>query len=280
MIDRTAKIPLAETLRESTPGGKAAQKAIDKKALKEACAQFEALIVHQLLKGMRKTVDETSLFHGGQGEKIFQDMHDQALADEIGQTGSLGLAELLYQQILDLDPSVQSPGQTVRTGLAVEAYLSQAPREGSAESDALLIRPVEVGYVSSSFGMREHPILGGQRMHYGIDLAAPEGTSIKAAADGEVVFAGQKSGYGYVVEVDHGNGLVTVYGHNQENKVKVGQRVEKGQVVALVGQSGLSTGPHLHFEVRREGQPINPTALLQPEGVKEAQAGNSKDDKV
>lgn len=118
------------------------------------------------------------------------------------------------------------------------------------------------GRLTSLFGPRTHPIYGTPDFHTGIDLAVPEGTPIHAAAPGTVIWAGTKGGYGVLVVIDHGNGYQTYYGHLSRALVRVGQFVEVGQVIALSGNTGLSTGPHLHFEVRKSGEPINPLPLL------------------
>ncbi len=123
-----------------------------------------------------------------------------------------------------------------------------------------LLRPVN-GPIVSGFGYRVHPIFRRVKFHYGIDIAAPYGTPIRAAGDGEVVFAGWRRAYGNTVIIDHGNGLATLYAHCSRILVTEGQRVKQGDVIALVGSTGLSTGPHLHFEVRRYGEPVNPLAV-------------------
>lgn len=120
------------------------------------------------------------------------------------------------------------------------------------------------GVVTSGYGYRRHPITGRRSMHNGIDISAKQGTDILAMADGLVIFAGRKSGYGNIVEIRHGNGLETWYAHNQRNRVKEGDLVRKGQVVANLGSTGRSTGPHVHFEVRKNGKPVNPSAYLNP----------------
>lgn len=112
------------------------------------------------------------------------------------------------------------------------------------------------GVLYGRFGVRQ-----GQR-HDGIDIAAPEGTPVRAAADGSVVYTGRQSGYGAIVIVKHANGLVTLYAHNSAILVKEGERVEAGDPIARVGQSGRTTGPHLHFEVREGARPRNPLFFL------------------
>lgn len=115
---------------------------------------------------------------------------------------------------------------------------------------------------SSLFGWRMHPILGYRRFHAGLDFAANYGSIIRAADSGTVIFAGWYGGYGRAVIINHGKGLTTLYGHTSELYVSEGQTVHKGQAIASVGSSGLSTGPHLHFEVRRDGTPVDPMNFL------------------
>lgn len=111
---------------------------------------------------------------------------------------------------------------------------------------------------SSPFGWRTHPILGYRRFHSGLDFAASHGSKIRAADSGSVIFAGWYGGYGRTVIIDHGKGMTTLYAHASELYVREGQSVDRGQAIATVGSTGLSTGPHLHFEVRRNGTPVNP----------------------
>lgn len=112
--------------------------------------------------------------------------------------------------------------------------------------------------VGSGYGMRLHPILKKMKMHTGIDIGADKGEKIVAAADGSVILSGYSNGYGYRVVIDHGSGISTLYAHASKLLVKAGQEVKRGQTIALVGSSGLSTGPHLHFEVRVNGKTTNP----------------------
>jgi len=117
------------------------------------------------------------------------------------------------------------------------------------------------GRLTSGFGERFHPILGYERFHAGVDLAAASGTPIVAAADGRVVAAGWQGGYGQQVGIVHSGGLETRYGHMSRIAAHIGQVVSKGQVIGFVGSTGLSTGPHLHFEVTRNGRPVNPLSV-------------------
>jgi murein DD-endopeptidase MepM/ murein hydrolase activator NlpD len=116
-------------------------------------------------------------------------------------------------------------------------------------------------HVTSGFGRRIHPLTGERRMHTGVDLRAAEGAPIRAAAEGVVREARRKGGYGNVVEIDHGDGTSTVYAHASRLVVKPGQHVERGDTLGLVGHTGHTTGPHLHFELRRHGRPVDPTSL-------------------
>lgn len=123
--------------------------------------------------------------------------------------------------------------------------------------------PVDGGWVSSGFGRRADPFTGQQSMHEGMDIATRLGSQILATSDGLVTFSGEKAGYGLMVEITHDSALVTRYAHTSAALVKVGDRVQKGQAIAQVGTSGRSTGPHLHFEVLRDGNPVNPQRYLQ-----------------
>jgi murein DD-endopeptidase MepM/ murein hydrolase activator NlpD len=122
--------------------------------------------------------------------------------------------------------------------------------------------PVQGGWVSSGFGVRMDPFTGHQGTHEGVDIAARMGGPIYALGDGVVNFAGEKSGYGLMVEITHESGLVTRYAHCSSTIVKEGERVTRGQEVAKVGTTGRSTGPHLHLEVIRNNRPVNPIAYL------------------
>jgi len=155
-----------------------------------------------------------------------------------------------------------------------EAKLSDRERQLRVLEDLLLASrlqqevrpsgwPVASGFISSLFGYRTDPFSGRAAYHEGVDFAGREGSPVLAVAAGIVSYADQRAGYGTLVEVNHGNGYVTRYGHNQRVLVKPGETVRKGQRLALMGSSGRSTGPHVHFEVLLNGSVVNPQQYIQ-----------------
>ena len=119
-------------------------------------------------------------------------------------------------------------------------------------------RPIDDGWISSGFGYRTHPVSGQREFHSGVDFAGKLGHEIRAVGAGIVTWSGERWGYGNLVEINHGNGYVTRYAHNKKNLVDIGDRVDKDETIALLGSSGRSTGPHVHFEVLADGKVVNP----------------------
>jgi murein DD-endopeptidase MepM/ murein hydrolase activator NlpD len=136
-------------------------------------------------------------------------------------------------------------------------------------------RPVDVGWISSPFGWRIDPLTGRPEFHEGIDFAAPMGTPIHAVAAGVVTWAAPMEGYGNMVEINDGEGYSTLYAHSEKLLVHAGETVKRGEVIALVGSTGWSTGPHVHFQVMKDGHPINPKAFIGLHARTLAQALNS-----
>lgn len=137
-----------------------------------------------------------------------------------------------------------------------------AARKGSkVKGSGVMAWPLR-GRITSRYGYRRHPLWGGRHMHRGLDIANKYGTPIRAADAGEVIFSGWWDGYGKAIVIDHGRQTTTVYGHMSRIYKKVGAIVAKGQTIGLVGSTGYSTGPHLHFEVRKKGKPVNPRPYL------------------
>lgn len=143
----------------------------------------------------------------------------------------------------------------------IEQQQQAAGIAGSAGAPGALAWPVS-GTITSPFGYRRNPFGGGMEFHQGLDIAAPMGTTITAAAAGTVISAGWYGGYGNYILIDHGGGMATGYGHCSQIFVSVGQHVQKGQAIGAVGSTGYSTGPHVHFEVRINGKPVDPAQYL------------------
>ena len=152
-----------------------------------------------------------------------------------------------------LDPRFERLGASLERMEALERGLEGIPQ----------VLPASLSMISSGFGYRHDPFTGGAAMHAGLDFKGPIGAPIHAAARGTVSFVGQKSGYGNVVEISHGNGLVTRYAHMSRFATRVGQPVAAGAVIGAIGNTGRSTGPHLHFEVRHNDRALNPRLFLE-----------------
>lgn len=177
---------------------------------------------------------------------------DQRELEEVNQKARQELNQLIVQATNEARKKEQSsPDHPISVSL-------------SGGKDSGFVWPVKGGTLSSPYGLRKHPIRGTTRMHEGIDISAPMGTPIRAAAAGEVIEARPSNGYGYIIVIYHGNGLSTLYAHMYAQTVKVrkGETVSAGQVIAEVGSNGWSTGPHLHFEVHRDGSPVDPMPYL------------------
>jgi murein DD-endopeptidase MepM/ murein hydrolase activator NlpD len=123
-------------------------------------------------------------------------------------------------------------------------------------------RPVDDGWISSGFGFRTHPVSGVKEFHSGVDFAGRQGLEVRSVGAGIVTWSAKRWGYGYMVEINHGNGYVTRYAHNKKNLVELGDRVSKDETIALLGSTGRSTGPHVHFEVLRNGKVVNPWKFI------------------
>ena len=193
---------------------------------KEIATQVEAMFLEVLLKSMESSIEAEG---GLYGDSASSDIYRGMLRQELAIAMSAGLDGPLRQQledaIRDRENAVPAPTPTSETGLPVD------------------------GTVSSPSGWRRDPITGEVRYHRGTDIAAPNGTPIQAVAGGRVVESGTKGGYGNAVVIEADDGRTMLYAHNLANNVKVGDWVRQGDVIGLVGSTGRSTGPHVHFEV-------------------------------
>lgn len=171
--------------------------------------------------------------------------------EEAGNVNKAELNDSLKQ--IQAEFEISSQQLSVLESMLFERELEQKSQPTTRPTD---------GYVTSGFGYRMHPVLGGRAHHNGIDFEANIGDPVRSAGNGLVKFAGWQSGFGNVVEIDHQNGYVTVYGHNSAFTVKEGDIVRAGQVIAKAGSTGRSTGPHVHFEVHKNGRAVNPQTFL------------------
>jgi murein DD-endopeptidase MepM/ murein hydrolase activator NlpD len=152
----------------------------------------------------------------------------------------------------DLEEDLQTQSQNLQF---LQDYLITEENIKSAIPSG---RPTTDGWVSSYYGRRIDPFTGKKVFHHGLDFAGKEGSEVTAVADGMVSWTGKRGGYGELVEIEHGNGYQTRYAHNKSLTVAIGDRIKKGQTIALMGSTGRSTGPHVHFEVLRDGKAVNP----------------------
>ncbi|MBO6245716.1 MAG: peptidoglycan DD-metalloendopeptidase family protein [Anaerovibrio sp.] len=171
---------------------------------------------------------------------------------------------LLDKAEYDRDVSQQAYEEIMAASQEITRMIQRSQMVGGsyvAGGSGAMIWPLN-GPITSEFGWRTHPIFGTQRYHSGLDIGGDYGLPIAAAASGTVIHAGWISGYGYTVIIDHGGGITTLYGHNESLLVGEGESVSQGQTIALCGSTGNSTGPHCHFEVRENGEPVSPYSYL------------------
>ncbi|MGV6806638.1 MAG: M23 family metallopeptidase, partial [bacterium] len=175
-------------------------------------------------------------------------------ADSLGDRAALSVSVQNYYDELarDLD-------QTEQQLLLLDSLYQDNSFQAASQLEG---KPLRKGWISSGYGYRTDPFAGKKSWHNGMDFAGKEGAPIVAVASGIVTKSEAESGYGLMVEIDHGKGYVTRYGHNKENLVKVGDLVSKGQVIASVGSSGRATGPHVHFEVFKHGRSVDPASYI------------------
>lgn len=254
------------TIGATNAAGIAPKEPTQAEQAKTAGKQLEAFFMRQLLTEARP--QGGGGIDGGFAGDTFKQMLDEALADKMSGAGGIGLADMFARQ---LDPSASvaakapltgefgahhaglpMPATTIDDGARVGPQLGDAPR---------FIMPT-TGRASSGYGARLDPINHTSQVHPGFDLAAPSGTRVNAAAAGEVVHAGPAGTYGNLVIVRHTDGFETRYAHLSKVDVKKGETVVPGQDVGEVGTTGHSTGPHLHFEIRKEGKALDPKPYL------------------
>lgn len=215
----------------------------------EGARTLESILLKQLIQ-------DSGVFRGMNqaGGKIYGEMFCEALANAVSQSGGVGIAKLVegaFEQAGVTAESAERDPDIAGQFLFRHGHDAEAPAATNVAPE-----------VSSNYGRRTDPIDGSSKFHTGIDVAAQEGSPVLAAAPGVVRRAGLRGGYGKAVEIDNGGGTSTLYGHASALAVKEGDKVEAGQAIAFVGHTGRATGSHLHFEVRKDGKPIDPQAAL------------------
>jgi len=234
-VGNLGKSALTNALAEKAQGLKQQASTADPRQREKLAQEFASFLYLEALKAMRATLSQDGFVEGESlSRDIYTSMMDAEVARSMAKRDSTGFSKTVEKSL----ERVPAPNRSAP---------AQAPSPG---------------IVSSSFGLRTDPLDGSKEFHKGVDIAAPEGTPVKAAAPGKVISSSWVAGYGNMVEVDHGGGLVTRYAHNSRNLVSVGEEIQAGQPIALVGSTGRSTGAHVHFEVRRLGKPVNPAELV------------------
>jgi murein DD-endopeptidase MepM/ murein hydrolase activator NlpD len=222
-------------------------------ALARKMGEMQARILHLEALGERLVV------RGGLEKDEFDFSEPPAMG---GPESPTGLSTALPEMVEELDTLARRiEDRSVKLDLLADLLINRQVQEQTRPAG----RPVDAGWISSRYGWRKDPINGRKTLHKGLDFAGKKGAAIIAVADGVVSWAGPRSGYGKTVEIRHGNGFVTRYAHNSDLKVQVGDLVRQGQEIAAMGRSGRTTGTHLHFEVIRYGQTVDPMKFVKAE---------------
>jgi len=264
----------------------------------DADGDFKRLVIEKVAGGFRARTERDALTPGSRlasgvvRSSLFAATDGAGIPEAVaGQLADIFSGDVDFRQLRRGDrfaivyETFEADGQTLRTGRVLSAEFEsqgktyqalwfQEPGQkggyyrpsGLSLRKAYLSSPVEFSRVTSNFAMRLHPILNSWRQHNGIDFAAPTGTPVRSVGDGTVEFAGTQNGYGNIVVVKHRNNQETAYAHLSKIDVKVGQTVSQSQTLGAVGTTGWSTGPHLHFEFRVNGEYADPSTIAQQDG--------------
>lgn len=228
---------------------KAAAQSGNDEQLLEAAQKFEQFFVQSMLQEMRATakMPGEGMFDSSAMDTWTEQL-DQEVAGQISRGRGMGLSKVIAQSLRNTYGATTTPGAVGKDGWSWP------------------LPAAELGSVSSDFGHRVAPVHGASTDHQGLDIAAPAGTAVLAAADGVVTRAENAGSYGLLVEIDHGDGIVTRYAHQSAMDVAVGEAVSAGDRLGSVGSTGRSSGPHLHLEVRVDGVPVDPLEFLDGRG--------------
>jgi murein DD-endopeptidase MepM/ murein hydrolase activator NlpD len=230
----------------------------DRQEIKRLAQQFEAMLMTQMLREMRRSMlDDDEDKENGFGAAAMTDTADVELGGALSRSGGIGLTDSLLKAferqitgVQDQNPPAKEP----------ETVARPSSGQTSGTGPVILSEVTTSAPVSSKFGWRQDPLTGHTTFHQGVDIAVAYGQNVKAAADGVVSFAGVQNGYGNTVVIDHEGGRQTRYAHLSQELVRAGDVVSEGQVLGKSGNSGRTTGPHLHFEMLMNGRPVDPVA--------------------
>jgi murein DD-endopeptidase MepM/ murein hydrolase activator NlpD len=270
MSDASYTTPPIDLLKTFSLEGKKDQP-VDRAKIVQLAQEFEAMMMLQMVRQMRQSISFDDEKEQGFGNETMTDTFDVEFSRYLAQAGGVGLGKMI-ERGLEANPKITGKpaepaaataaaiAKNASTNIAALAVQADAKEPASATG---LSMPLEAD-TTSGYGWRKDPLGHGRKFHSGVDLRAAYGTEVPAAAAGEVTFAGEQGGYGTMVVVRHEDGFETRYAHLSSTAVQAGDRVDAGQAVGRVGSSGRSTGPHLHFEVRRNGQQLDPAAVTAP----------------
>lgn len=214
-------------------------------ALDKVAEELEAMFIYEMLKIMRKTTEVENKEQNPLSN--YNTIMDMELSKVLAQRG-MGLKKYIIEAL--------------NKDKVIKDYQKFEDKSEKINNFKTLENKAFFKNITSGFGMRKHPVFGGYHFHKGIDIALPEGSDIKPVLAGKVIYSGFDKGYGYNIVIEHDNGLKTRYAHNKVNLVNVGDVVDKNTVIGKVGQTGITTGPHLHFEVIKGDEPVDPGIFL------------------
>ncbi|OVE80544.1 hypothetical protein BVY03_06185 [bacterium K02(2017)] len=244
-----------------------------KDKLVKAAKDFEGFIYSFMFKEMYKSIPKSEVMGNAKHREIFMGLY----LDEVTKQNPMGNKSIASQLVKQYETQAEQELEKINSTTTnidssitnkITTFAQRIVKDRTAtkvlEDFDSMTKKLEKK-VSSNYGERTHPISKRKRFHDGVDFALNEGTKVKSPSKGNVVFAGDKGGYGNAVIIDHGHGLSTLYAHLSEINVKVGDEVRKNALIGKVGSTGASTGPHLHFEVKKDGKTLDPMHLVSKE---------------
>ncbi|MDO8834115.1 MAG: peptidoglycan DD-metalloendopeptidase family protein [Vicinamibacterales bacterium] len=248
---------------------------LDRLKADELAREFESMLMLQMLRQMRQSMTDESEQDMGLSSDTMMDIVDAELARQLSKSGGFGLAEIMKRAIERQIPEAAADAARGAVPLQISPIPAEVRPNRSVEATEAVSRlagheaieaSLDSHQLTSAYGWRSDPFTGAARFHHGVDFKAAYGQGVPAAGDGQVVEAAERGAYGLTIVIEHPGGVRTRYAHLANMNVSVGDRVLQGQEIGRVGQSGRATGPHLHFEVIRDGQRVDPTTVVALQG--------------